>query len=664
MYVMNMLKEKRSRLMAVGAAFVAAVVLASCGGKGAGGNGSGVSALKAAAMSLITSEPSLGSDGQTTALLTAIVKNENNASLENEPVEWSTTDPGAILQINENNTDANGRATASLSISDTTVRTVQVTAASGAVSQTISIPVVGTVISISGSSTIVFNSPTQFSLSLRDSAGGPITGAPVSVTSANGNLISPAVIATDSLGQATFNVTGQVAGTDTITASAQGVSETYTASVSSTQMIFTPATVVDDILVNTGHRIEVTLQQNGAAVPNAQLSFNATRGTLRTSLNGPLLTGPVLTGANGSVDVFIDSPSAGISTLTATALADGTTATTQVEFISDNPTNITLQASPTVVGANIDPSGTKSSQIIAVVRDPADNPVKGIRVDFSSITDPSNGRIEPGFGQTDSFGVATASFIAGANATGPDGVEIQGQVTTQSGGTLTATTKLTVAALQLAVQMGTGNEISDTDTSYTMPWVAVVSDSAGNPVENALVTVSVKPLFFRKGHWIPNPLGAGWAAEPTLVCPSEDANENGRLDWDPAADDTDGDGQFSPGEGEDLNGDGRLTPGGPAVASVVGSGRTDATGLANIEVTYPQDEAVWSRVELQVNMTTTAGTQGTATEEFWLPVLGDDVSSLNQAPPGARSPHSKYGLGPAIIAPLTTPLVSDCMDTN
>jgi hypothetical protein len=227
--------------------------------------------------------------------------------------------------------------------------------------------------------------------------------------------------------------------------------------------------------------------------------------------------------------------------------------------------------------------------------------------------------------------------------------------------TLTASTTLTVAALQLAVQMGTGNEISDTETSYTMPWVAVVSDSAGNPVENALVTVSVKPLFFRKGYWEPNPLGSGWSAVSTLGCASEDVNENGRLDWT-LADDLDGNNQFSPGEGEDLNGDGRLTPGGPAVATVVGNGRTDANGLANIEVTYPQDEAVWSRVELQVNMTTTAGTQGTAREEFWLPILGDDISSLNQAPPGARSPDSKYGAGPREVN--GSPLPSDCTDTN
>lgn len=196
------------------------------------------------------------------------------------------------------------------------------------------------------------------------------------------------------------------------------------------------------------------------------------------------------------------------------------------------------------------------------------------------------------------------SFIAGANATGADQVRIQGSITRPGLGAFVGKTTLAVAELQLGVQMGTSNAISETanETSYEMPWVAVVSDSAGNPVENALVTVSIRADAYRKGLWEPNPIGAGWAATINApYCISEDANGNGRLD----------DNVGNPDPDEDINMDGRLTPGNPAVAAVVGTGRTDSSGLANITVTYPQDEAVWSRVELQVTMTTTAGTQGT-----------------------------------------------------
>lgn len=155
-------------------------------------------------------------------------------------------------------------------------------------------------------------------------------------------------------------------------------------------MIFTAATVDNDIPVNNTHTLEVTLQQNGQPVPNAQISFNSTRGTLTTDGTTPL-TGPVLTNAQGAATVVVESASAGIATLTTTAVSNGTTATTQIEFVSSDPQKINMQASPSVIGANIDASGTKSSQIIAVVRDNDDNPVNGVRVDFSSIADPSNG---------------------------------------------------------------------------------------------------------------------------------------------------------------------------------------------------------------------------------------------------------------------------------
>src|SRR5690606_37379173 len=89
---------------------------------------------------------------------------------------------------------------------------------------------------------------------------------------------------------------------------------------------------------------------------------------------------------------------------------------------------LSLQASPTVVGVNLSPSGTNSSQLTAVVRDAADNPVKNVRVNFSSVADPSNGRIEPGFAMTDSSGAATTSFIPGASTTGPGGVILQASV--------------------------------------------------------------------------------------------------------------------------------------------------------------------------------------------------------------------------------------------
>lgn len=659
------------RFAAFFTAALAMAILSSCGGPGAGANGSGsVASLKAAALSLVTSETALGSDGRTSATLTAIVKTDQNVALPGEAVVFSTNDVGANLQVNNNVTDETGKATAVLSISDKSVRTILVTARSGTVSQSIAIPVVGTSISISGSNTIVFDSPTQFSVSVRDSGGNPVIGVPVTVSSAQGNDVVPAITTTDAQGQTSFDVIGRVQGNDTVTASAQGVSEAVNLTVSGTQLSFVnrcdttagqvstpqnpcantgdpqspspgggPAT--NDLPVNTAATLRVILIDNGSPVNGAIVNFSATRGTLSAA--------NATTNADGLAVVNINSSSAGISTLTATA-PGGTTSTMQIDFVSTQPSKINLQASPTVVGANLDANGTRSSQLIAVVRDAADNPVKNQRVDFSSVTDPSNGRIEPGFGITDSFGVATVSFIAGSNPTGPDQVVLRAEL---PGTAISDTATLTVSDIQLSVVMGTGNDISSnqTETVYIMPWVAVVADSSGNPVENAQVIVAVESTQYRKGFWTEETGGSGWILEVgnRIACPSEDVNRNGRLD--PGLEDLQ---TFNAatGQGPNGNGDGVLQPGSPAVAAVLSGSTTDANGLAEITLTYPKSTAFWTRVLMKVTMTTTAGTEGSASQEFWLPLKGEDISSTTVSPPGATSPLGPYGG------------VLDCLDPN
>jgi hypothetical protein len=469
-------------------------------------------------------------------------------------------------------------------------------------------------------------------------------------------------VTTDALGQATFVVVGRTQGVDTISASAQGVSESIAVTVSGTQLSFVnrcaPGQVssavnpcaatgdpqspdpsdptTQDLPVNISHPLRVVLIDNGVPVSGATVNFASTRGTLSATTS--------LTDGNGMATVNIISPSAGISTLTATA-PGGTTSTMQIDFVSTTPVKVDLQPSPSVVGANLDPGGTRSAQLIAVVRDNADNPVKNQRVDFSSISDPSNGRIEPGFGITDSFGVATVSFIAGANPTGPDQVELQAEL---PGLGIQDTTTLTVSQIQLSVVMGTGNSIrqNDAETAYIMPWVAAVADSSGNPVENAAVVVAVLPTRYRKGQWIPDPISSGWAFDTSTqtICVSEDRNGNGRLDGDFEDEPING---IDPDTGANLgptgNGNGILEPGNQALATVIGTGSTDAAGLADIEIVYPKSAGIFTEVQLVVTMTTTAGTEGKAEEVFWLPVRAQDVAAISTPPPGANAPFGPYG---------------------
>ena len=327
------------------------------------------------------------------------------------------------------------------------------------------------------------------------------------------------------------------------------------------------------------------------------------------------------TDASGRATATISSPTAGSSTIT--AKVGGVLASQRVEFVSRTPSKISVQGSPANVGVNLSAATSNSSQLIAVVRDASDNPVKGQTVSFSADSDPSNGRIEPAVATTDSAGVATVAFFPGANTTGNNQITLRATVV---GKGVTGTTTLTASRQELIVRVGTGNQLLVPDeVNYIMPWDAVVTDSSGNPVANAAVQASLVGVAFYKGQYYAEGIGAnarwtpGGEVEglPRFRCPGEDTNGNLRLD-----------------AGEDTNGDGQITPGNVAAAQVVAEGgRTDGTGFARIHVKYPKEFGSWTQVRLVVTITAIAGTEGTATRVFDLPVVRDDLA-LTVSPPG------------------------------
>jgi len=612
--------------MAWGAMALFALMTAACSGDGAGaggGAGGGSGVTNAAQLTLISSETSLGSDGKKSATITAIVKDESNRALSNQQVRFSSADPGVTLVgAGAGQTDETGSASVSLSVTDRTVRDIAIVAETGSLTESISVPVVGTVLQINGSSTIVFNAATQYSVSLRDSGGNPITGADVAVASSNGNSVSQSSVTTDTQGQAVFEVTGTQEGSDVLTASAQGVTTAFQTSVSGTQLTYSAPTPGFEITVDDTFPVVIQLIENGSPVSGRDIRFTVTRGVF---VGGETAT----TDGSGAASVNIRSTTAGLTTITATEVqggsSTGVTATRQAEFVSKSPTKIELQTSPSVVGANLSVTGTNSSQLIAIVRDDNDNPVKNVRVDFTALADPSNGRIEPGFGITDSFGTATASFIAGPTSTGFEAVQLQAKLS--DNGAVTASASLTVSELELSVRIGTGNELVDTSslTTYTMPWTAIVADSANNPVQNALVTVALRPTRYRKGFW--EVVDSKYRANAPLYCPSEDTNTNGRLD-----------------PGEDTNSSGELDPGAVAVSRVIEvNARTDDDGLAAIEVTYPKTYALWVEVEILTTITTVSGTEATAKEVFLLPAAGADLANITNSPPGSSGVDGPFG---------------------
>jgi hypothetical protein len=588
-------------------AVVTMTTLAACGGAGAGAGGSASagSTTEAASIQVLKSVPTLASANASSMTLTAIVKNAGNVGLKDQNVTFSTTDPGVRLEIVEGKTDSSGAASAKLTLSDGTNRTIPVTVSTGSVSVVENVVVAGTSVTVLGPTTVALNQAAEFSVTVRDSASNPIAGKSVTVTSASGNAIT-GLGATNAQGQLRFNVTGTRSGADTLTVTALGATASAAFTVSGNQLSFigTPSEAV----VNTPQTIRVTLIENSVPQSGRTITLTATRGTLSATT--------LTTDASGQASFAIQSPTAGQTEITATG-PGGLATTARFEFVSVTPTKIELQASPPVVGANLVATSTNSSQLIAVVRDAQDNPVKNRRVNFNFVADPSNGRIEPGSAVTDSTGTASVAFVAGPTPTGTNAVRV---LATVDGTGVSDDATLTVSRRELFVRLFTGNEIEKRDTTKNcMPWTALVTDSGGNPVANVAVQPTVVAVGFYKGRYELS--GSQWVKASNAFCPSEDLDGNLMLD-----------------AGEDTNGDSRLTPGNIAAVSVISAGgRTGTDGFANMELCYGRDVSTWARVRLTVTATVVSGTEGVDEELFDLPGVAPDYTNPQAAPPGQRS---------------------------
>ena len=174
------------------------------------------------------------------------------------------------------------------------------------------------------------------------------------------------------------------------------------------------------------------------------------------------------------------------------------------------------------------------------------------------------------------------------------------------------------------VRVGTDNLVQSDPPLYRKLWVAVVTDTLGNPVAGATVIFTLRSGRFLKGQYVLPPpppfVPQAWQQSPTVLCPNEDLNNNGILD-----------------AGEDLNGNGLLDSLGHS--TVTTTGISDASGIAPATIVYPKDAASWS--ELTLLASSGVGTPATAT--FFLVGLATDYSDLNVAPPGFFSPFGAGG---------------------
>lgn len=620
-----------------------ALFMAGCGGGGAGGGGGsgggggGTPAATAKSIALASSATSVKSDNSDTVTITATVLDTNNVVLANQPVSFKAS-TGVIMAAGTS-TDSNGKVTA--------------TFASGTLEKTnrtaiITVTVTGT--SVSGSLPVQITGST---LSLSTGNTSPMAGIPVTVT-ATAKTFSANVpgqtlrysIAPSSTGSGSLNVL-----TGTTNSSGQA------------QVSFTgSAAGVVNLLVE-------WLDDQGAAVVSAIQSFNVqasgaafqvnyplpatgpnmacnaspcpvTLSTTRTlSVNVPATIDGVPVGSlryatslgswGGSAKTQIVNSPAGTDTQTFHADTNAGNANVQIEaFSGANATGsllatakllfalsasaasahtITLQAN----AYNLSPStgGTSSiATLTATVRDAANNAVGGASVLFELVNPTGSGeQIDPVVVSTNSLGVAQSTFIAGSQSTTQMS---QIKATVVGTGIVSLPMSITVGGTAGSIAIGTSTEVFSTNnnTSYKLPVTILVTDSNGNAVSGAVVSLSLWPLGYNQGN---RPKTAdGCPAVITAYYPNEDSNEN--LIWD---------------AGEpDFNSDGSMTPAASTVGAVPTSVTTGTDGTATFDWIYLKEYADWIVARLRAS-TLVQGTEATTTAHIALPPSKDDVAA-------------------------------------
>lgn len=596
----------------VGVALTATI--AACGG---GGGSAGITPgvtpglATPASVEIFASAPQMSSSTSSSVTFTVVVKDSANQAIPNQTVTFSASSGNLSGALPSPKTGANGEAITGVSLSvgaDQSNRTIVVTASAKGASQSISIPVSGTTISLVGDSSVLVGSAGTFTARAQDQAGQPIRNATLTVTSALGNAISPNTVVTDSQGAATFSYSGAASGVDTLTLTGLGATAVTTVSVSGEDFRIEAPTSNATLGVGASQAISARITSNGVPVAGRTVNFSSTRGVV----SGASAT----TDANGRASASVSSATAGPATIVAQSGSSQTSV--NVTFAATVPASLVLQANPGALPPNTNGSRANQSTIQAVVRDSAGNPVSGVVVNFSAITDGSNGAISPASGTTNANGSVSVQFTPGALPTANNGVLIRATV---QGTAVSGDAMLTVSGQALFISIGSGNVISNlNNTTYEKEFSVLVTDVNGAPVGSKVVNLSVQPNSYGKGTLTFNAVAGAWGYSAGVTfCANEDTNRNGVLDT-----------------GEDFNGNGRLTPGLPVVVSP-SSITTGADGFGTFKLQFGENFVPWLTTTITARASV-SGTESVQTQAYALEGVSSDFVSETNPPQGTSSP--------------------------
>lgn len=605
-------------------------LLAACGGGGAGGSSSTGGGTPAASppsiakLSIGTSTASVKSDNSDTATLTVSALDSNNALVKGAAINLSASS-GQISSAKVTTDATTGLATVTFSAGfvDLFNRTATITATVSGSTVTGALPIKITGSTLTSSATSLSpNTGVPVTLAATTKISNGSAAAPnqalrisIAASSTGSGTLSSTSATTDNSGNANLTFTGTAAGVVNLliewldSNNNTTISTTQTLNVQAAGAAFQVATPssspwsvtlgnLQSLIVDTPATI------NGTAVAN--IRYATTLGSWQA--NG-LKTLTVPRTAASDTQIFLAGAFAGNANIQIDALSStgAVLATAKIIFAlsasAASANSITLQSNVSVLAPSA--GGTKSTAILtASVRDISNNTVGGASVLFELVNPTGTGeQIDPVVVSTNSSGVAQSTFTAGTSTlqTSQIRASVIGSAVTPS------TINITVGGTAGSVAIGTSSKITsiNSDTSYQLPVTVFVTDSNGNAVSGATVSLSLWPQSYHKGT-----RNTSCAAIWTYSHVNEDINENLILD-----------------PGEDIDGpgnplglglpDGALWPPSPAAGSVPQTVTTGSDGTATFNWIYLKQYADWITARLRASVIV-LGSEATTTTSITL----------------------------------------------
>ncbi|WP_198335381.1 Ig-like domain-containing protein [Psychrobacter celer] len=394
-------------------------------------------------------------------------------------------------------------------------------------SKILSLSAVGTKISIEASNTKLQDGETiTITTILVDGAGQTIGNTAMQLVNANGDLITPAAIATtNSDGQATFEVKedqltfdsngnlqvfARAVGEDSINTQ-RSLNSIDLVKVSQAGISFINIEKLYD--VNEPQEIQIQIRADNANQANSligkQVELQTSLGSLITSyiskFNGEVVVSkPIkpsdIQGNVITVKFWLKSELAGTAVLQATVLGETLQngepryqTTVDTRFRATTPAKMLFQAVKSVITP-----GT-STEVVATVKDENDVPVEGQTVVFSRASDSSTGRLSAATAVTDSRGEARVVYQA--NASSPiGGVIINARLLQDDANIGSKTTNITVSEEAVYTTLAFANKLSSDDIYYTVRGSISVMDGSGRAVPNQEVSIKSYATQYAQGR--------------------------------------------------------------------------------------------------------------------------------------------------------------------